>query len=387
MSDGLVNGARGEIVHIVTNSNSEVTTVLVKFDNEQVGVKARRSSQYRTTYANAVPLSKVEVVFLAKGKRGAEITRLQFPLTLAWATTIHKVQGLTLDEIVVNMKGKRFSPGQIYVALSRVKCLTGLHIVNFDSSAIRKSSLVDDEMCRLRSKLVQPVQPLQCFPCTTHITIALLNVRSIVAKLADIKADLELLSADVLGFCETWLSPAQPSPVVKTDHMTLRCDRVHNDHKGGSMLVVLKPSRIATFVSNGIESLVTTVQIQEQQMQIAVIYRSPSIPMQLLVQHMTRLLENVSTMNIPTVVMGDFNDNLYDNTCQVEQFMLAQGYTQLVMQATTDRATLIDHVYFNKQCSGVVVQVRDVYYSDHDAVYCSVPLWVLGNCVNTETSL
>ena len=43
------------------------------------------------------------------------------------------------------------------------------------------------------------------------------------------------------------------------------------------------------------------------------------------------------------------------------------------------QATLIDHVYFNKQCSGVVVQVRDAYYSDHDAVYCSVPLWVLSN--------
>ena len=43
-------------------------------------------------------------------------------------------------------------------------------------------------------------------------------------------------------------------------------------------------------------------------------------------------------------------------------------------------ATLIDHVYFNKQCDDVCVQVRDVYYSDHDAVYCSVPLrllWVM----------
>ena len=130
VSDGLVNGARGEVVHIVSNRNNEVVTVLVKFDNEQVGVKAYQSSQYRTTYCNAVPLSKLEVVFLAKGKRGAEITRLQFPLTLAWATTIHKVQGLTLDTIVVDMKGKRFSPGQVYVALSRVKSLTGLHIVN-----------------------------------------------------------------------------------------------------------------------------------------------------------------------------------------------------------------------------------------------------------------
>ena len=60
------------------------------------------------------------------GKRGSEVTRSQFPLTLAWATTIHKVQGLTLNEIVVDMEGNhRFSPGQTYVAFSRVKTLAG----------------------------------------------------------------------------------------------------------------------------------------------------------------------------------------------------------------------------------------------------------------------
>ena len=96
-------------------------------------------------YPNTVPVSKVEVSFLARGKRGAEITRLQFPLTLSWATPIHKVQGLTLDAIVVNMKGTRFNAGQIYVALSRVKSLSGLYIVNFNAKAIRKSDLVDDD--------------------------------------------------------------------------------------------------------------------------------------------------------------------------------------------------------------------------------------------------
>lgn len=70
--------------------------MLVKFDNGQVGAKACQSSQYRRIYPSTVPLTKIEV---------AEIIRHQFPLILCWATTIHKVQGLTLEEIVVDMKG------------------------------------------------------------------------------------------------------------------------------------------------------------------------------------------------------------------------------------------------------------------------------------------
>ena len=138
VSDGLVNGARGEVVHVVTNDDNKVTIVLVKFDNNHVGLKAIQSSPYHATYTHAVPIAKYEVVFPAKGKKGSEITRLQFPLTLAWATTIHKVQGLALDKIVVDMKGGCFRPGQAYVAFSRVKTLQGLHILNFNAKAIIK---------------------------------------------------------------------------------------------------------------------------------------------------------------------------------------------------------------------------------------------------------
>ena len=115
VSDGLVNGARGEVVHIVTNDTGKVTNILVKFDNPEVGSKAKLTSPYQSRFNEAVPIARHEAIFLAKGKWGSEVTRLQFPLTLAWATTIHKVQGLTLDEIVVDMKGGRFSPGQAYV--------------------------------------------------------------------------------------------------------------------------------------------------------------------------------------------------------------------------------------------------------------------------------
>jgi len=135
VSDGLVNSARGEVDHIVANNNNQVTPIPTKFDNDRACLKVIQSSPHRTAFPLSVPLNKYEVVFLAKGKRGSEVTRFQFPLTLAWATIIHKVQGLALDEIVVDMKGGQFSPGQTYVAFRRVRTLEGLHNTELQSQS------------------------------------------------------------------------------------------------------------------------------------------------------------------------------------------------------------------------------------------------------------
>ena len=162
-------------------------------------------------------------------------------------------------------------------------------------------------MTRLRDRLLQTIPPLQCLPCTSHVTIALLNVRSIVAKLPDIQADTELMSANVLCFCETWLSPAQPSPFVSTDHdVVLRCDRSMNDHKGGAMICVsntMQPNGTMTFVLNGIESIVTCLCIADKRLQVAVVYRSPIVPKRQLVQLMTTLLQHISATGVPAVIL------------------------------------------------------------------------------------
>ena len=63
MSDGLINGAGGEVVHVVTSNDHKVTHILVKFDNPDVGAKAKQSSQYRHKHSDTVPLINTKLCF------------------------------------------------------------------------------------------------------------------------------------------------------------------------------------------------------------------------------------------------------------------------------------------------------------------------------------
>ena len=70
-----------------------------------------------------MPIGPTEFKWIANNQ---DCKRIQFPLLVAFAITIHKAQGLTLDKVVIDIGENERNLGLAYVALSRVKTIEGL---------------------------------------------------------------------------------------------------------------------------------------------------------------------------------------------------------------------------------------------------------------------
>ncbi len=120
--EGYVNGTLGEVVDL---------------DDDRVRVRTARG---------AIDVGPAAWHIAEEGKIKAEIN--QYPLRLAWAITVHKSQGMSLDAARVDLR-QSFEPGMGYVALSRVCSSAGLSLAGFNKISLR----VNDEVLEFDKNL------------------------------------------------------------------------------------------------------------------------------------------------------------------------------------------------------------------------------------------
>lgn len=126
-----VNGSLGVVVGFLSGTNYPI----IKFNN-----------------GNEIPIFPESWELRDGDRKLATIT--QIPLRLAWAITIHKAQGMTLDGAVIDLS-KAFVEGMGYVALSRLKNLESLFLKGINGMALQTSHISKsiDEILKNKSKV------------------------------------------------------------------------------------------------------------------------------------------------------------------------------------------------------------------------------------------
>ena len=173
--DGMTNGASNLIKHIqLTNDSKPSGLVWVQFDHNNVGRKTREEN--RTLYTAGIqntwtPIKPVTTQFAVGKTKSAQVVRKQCPLRPASAKTVHRSQGDTQSQIVVNLN-TRAIPHIHYVALSRVTAIEGLYITDLCESKISVDpKAVKEMLLRNERKLDLCYTPLymlenMLFECT-----------------------------------------------------------------------------------------------------------------------------------------------------------------------------------------------------------------------------
>ena len=369
VADGLTNGALGKVSHFL-KKNDAVVGVFITFDNSNVGKLNREKYKHNETLIKR----HSEVICTSP----SAITRYQFPLKLAWAVTIHKVQGLTTDKVVISLNNI-FSSGMAYVALSRATTLSGIHIL--ENSFSDKCIYADDKVSH--GLQLMPLTKNQPFWGKSWIdfhykdenfSVISINVRGLLPNINYIKDKNPWNQVSIIALQETWLNSDNSLQIngyniVRKDRTSDTDRQKQNSNKGGVALFLhrdVKFDLVEKIPQVSVELIAIRI-IQPVQLTLLNMYKPPSINNAQFSADVTSLLSCFKNENL--LIVGDFNENLINVSSTIEK--CDNRFSQLIKNPTTVYGTLLDHIY-TRNVSDSVSGVLPQLFSDHFSTFIIV---------------
>lgn len=373
-ADGLTNGASCQVTKIDIQEHEKYAcgTVWVQFQDKSTGrtLRAANKHLYKRGYSKDwTPIQPMVKQYAAGQKGQAQVQRFQFPLRPAHAKSIHRSQGDTLERAVLDLTTSRRINHIHYVAISRLKTLDGLFIINLQEDKISIDKNVQAEMTRLRqTPLTFQHRLLPEIPL--DFKLVFLNASSLHKHLPDLRCDPSVKTADIVCACETRFDKQDSIQNTSLEHFHQhrQDSKQVSDTRPPHGLVLYTKSRCVygpySESRAGVEILVFRVEKQSDVLMVF-LYKPPKVPTSTLID-LLKVVQEKHISSSSAILYGDFNidwnTHSYDKTA-LANFMSKWKYHQAIFGATNNFGSTIDLIFTNlpTPASGVI----ETYYSDH----------------------
>ena len=372
--DGLCNGVTGTVKAILpTDKNNQPSAIYVQFDNAKCGANARRKSPLPNEYANCVVIKPHHESIEVSDESGRQTrTRMQYPLKLAWAITMHKVQGMTTKNAVVSLNKTRAC--MAYVAISRVTNLSGLYLQDYDAKKIYCNDAVTHHLSKMLQSDLSVANQVLNMNQRQHFIIIHHNVQSLAKHADDIKCDFEMRKAHVIAVSETWLTTNHDKTQYELPgYQLVSIDKAAEEARGRGVAMYISETvqfdtlplavdecDILAIRTNGIPSMV-----------IMTVYKPINTSVSVLSNVLNDLCTQIETLSVEyVVILGDFNHDLLKKP----PISALRRYKQLIASPTTAKGTMVDHIYIKPLPAEYNASVLASHFSYHEPISVSIKL-------------
>ncbi len=269
---------------------------------------------------------------------------------------------------VVSLK-KIFEPGMAYVALSRTTSFHGLHITDFNEKKIYADPEVTASLRNMKSATFEGIMPLLQRKKETNTnqdeTLKIIHYKTgkgLSSHIADIRCHHELQQADILCITETHLSGSCISPHPQLEGYKMIAKNRHVSYSTYAEIAKIDGGGVAIFYKEDIQAqprqyihnvtdlkfVIIKIDTPTNAM-IATVYRPPHYSLDKFLPNLRSLLDYLDMMKKNLVIIcEDFNeDPLSTGRKAILELFQSKEYTQLFTSATTDKHTLLDHIYMS----------------------------------------